>query len=82
MRTTVDLDEDVLLAAKQLAARSKQSVGRVISEGFRRGLQAGETPAAGRRRRANVAAGFEVIPAGGRLVTAELVHRLRGWAEA
>jgi hypothetical protein len=81
MRTTLDLDEDVMLAAKELAVRSKRSAGKVISEVFRRGLHAGETPVASRRTRANVAAGFEVLPAGGRVVTAELVSKLRDETE-
>ena len=39
MRTTLDLDEDVLLAAKEMAARTKQTAGKVISDMFRRALQ-------------------------------------------
>lgn len=81
MRTTLDLDKDVILAAKELAARSKRSAGEVISEVFRRGLHAGETPVATRRTRANVAAGFEVLPAGNRVVTAKLVNKLRDETE-
>ena len=77
MRTTLDLDEDVMLAAKELAVRSKRSAGKVISEVFRRGLHARETPAVRQRTRVRVAAGFEVLPAGGRVVTAGLVNRLR-----
>jgi hypothetical protein len=82
MRTTLDLDEDVLLAAKELAARSRRSAGKVISEVFRRGLHAVETPSATQRKRTNVAAGFEVMPAGGRVVTAALVRKLRDETEA
>ena len=78
----MDLEEDVILAAKQLAAATKRSAGKVISEVFRRGLHAGETPVVGRRRRGGVAAGFEVLPAGGRLVTAALVRELRDRTEA
>ena len=81
MRTTLDLDQDVLLAAKEIAARSKRTAGKVISEIFRRGLHASEAPTATRRRRANVAAGFEVMPAGGRVVTAQLVSKLRDETE-
>lgn len=77
MRTTLDLDEDVLLAAKELAARSKRSAGKVISEVFRRGLHASDTPVAPQGARNKVAAGFEVLPAGGRVVTARLVSKLR-----
>ncbi len=39
MRTTVDLDEDVLRVAKHLAEEREQSLGRVLSDLIRRGLQ-------------------------------------------
>ncbi|MBC7365715.1 MAG: hypothetical protein H7343_02700 [Undibacterium sp.] len=82
MRTTLDLDQDVLLAAKEIAARSKRTAGKVISEVFRRGLHASEAPAStARRTRANVAAGFEVMAAGKRVVTAQLVSKLRDETE-
>lgn len=74
MRTTIDLDEDVLTAAKVMAARAKQTPGKIISEVFRRGLRSSVTK--GKRRRAGTAAGFEVIPAKGRVVTPELVGKL------
>jgi len=38
MRTTVDLDEDILRTAKDLARENEQSLGRVISDLARRGL--------------------------------------------
>jgi predicted DNA-binding ribbon-helix-helix protein len=38
MRTTVDLDPDVLQAAKSLARDRNQSVGRVLSDLARHGL--------------------------------------------
>jgi predicted DNA-binding ribbon-helix-helix protein len=82
MRTTLDLDQDVLLAAKEIAARSKRTAGKVISEIFRRGLHASDVSTApSRRARANVAAGFEVMAAGKRVVTAQLVSKLRDETE-
>jgi len=39
MRTTVDLDEDVLRAAKALANDREQSLGRVLSDLARHGLR-------------------------------------------
>lgn len=39
MRTTVDLDEDVLMAAKELAAARGTTAGKVLSELARKGLQ-------------------------------------------
>ncbi len=39
MRTTLDLDEDVLQAAKELAAVRRTTAGRVLSELARKGLE-------------------------------------------
>ena len=38
MRTTLDIDEDVLQAAKELAAREQKTAGKLISEWARRGF--------------------------------------------
>jgi hypothetical protein len=38
MRTTVAIDDDVLEAARKLAAARDQSLGRVVSDLMRRGL--------------------------------------------
>lgn len=38
MRTTVDLDEDILRLLKHLAADRHQSLGRVVSDIVRQGL--------------------------------------------
>jgi hypothetical protein len=38
MRTTLDLDADVLLAAKELAAARRTTAGKVISELVRKAL--------------------------------------------
>lgn len=42
MRTTVDLDDDILLVARHLAQDRSQSLGRVVSDLARRGLQPAE----------------------------------------
>lgn len=39
MRTTVDLDEEVLRVAKDLAQEREETLGRVLSDLVRRGLQ-------------------------------------------
>jgi len=39
MRTTIDLDEDILRTAKQIAQANKQSIGRVVSDLVRNGLR-------------------------------------------
>ena len=49
MRTTLDIDDDVLQAAKDLARRKKKTAGEIISELARQAL--GATPLAPPRRR-------------------------------
>lgn len=68
MRTTLELDDDVVTAARELAAGERRSLGSVISELARRGL----TPA-----RVETAGGLPVIrvPAGTLAITAEMVQR-------
>ncbi len=39
MRTTLQIDDDILSAARSLAAQSGESIGKVISRLARRGLQ-------------------------------------------
>ena len=74
MRTTLDLDDDVLIAAKAHAAREKRSLGEVISALARESLQR----PAGQPGRARAARGgrFAVLPARKEVVTAEHVRRL------
>ena len=80
MRTTLDIDEDVLAAAKELALwRQRLSTGRVISRLLRQGLTGQGLPAApSDPAAADVAAatGFRPFPAG-RLVTNDQVDALR-----
>jgi hypothetical protein len=68
MRTTLELDDDVVAAARELAAGERRSLGSMISELARRGL----TPA-----RVEIDGGLPVIrvPAGTPPITAEMVRR-------
>ena len=78
MRTTLDIDDDVLLAAKELAAREKKTAGKVLSEYFRRAFHARGRAHAGD----NVSAAFPmrngvpVLPSRGEVVTTERVERI------
>jgi hypothetical protein len=72
MRTTLDLDEDVLQAAKELAAARNTTTGKMISELARRGLR---TP-----RGARVRNGVPLLPRRGKQSphpTMKLVNELR-----
>jgi hypothetical protein len=72
MRTTLDIDEDVLQAAKELAASRRQTAGQVISELARKGLEPAHP--------ARVRNGVPVLPrrpSGSRRPTMKLVNELR-----
>ena len=80
MRTTLDIDEDVLLAAKELAKRQNLSAGRVVSQLLRRVLtgQAGHAKASKDSGPGSQSvAGFRPFPKGGAVVTNDVVNRLR-----
>jgi hypothetical protein len=77
MRTTLDIDEDVLQAAKELAASRRSSVGRVLSDLARQALQ----PTAKERPLRNGVPLFPPRP-GARVVTMEVVNRLRDELDA
>ena len=74
MRTTLDIEEDVLFAAKDLARREKKTAGQVISELARKGL-AGGAPSTLREPKA--AYGFRPFPKEGRIVSNALINKLR-----
>lgn len=75
MRTTLDIDEDVLLAAKEHAARERKSVGAVISALARESLR---RPAqAPRRTTARRGGRFAVLPPRDELITVEHIRTLQ-----
>jgi hypothetical protein len=74
MRTTLDIEDDVLFAAKDLARREKKSAGRIISELARKGLS-GEAKVSAREPKAVY--GFRPFPKEGRIVSNELINKLR-----
>jgi hypothetical protein len=72
MRTTLDIEDDVLQAAKELAQRNGSTAGQVLSDLARRGLAAQTT-----KGRASVSrGGVPVLPSRGEVVTLEKVQRL------
>jgi hypothetical protein len=75
MRTTLDIADDVLRAAKERARREKKTAGEVISELARRALTAPpEAPAA---RSPAARYGFRPFPRRGSVVSNDLVDKLR-----
>ena len=75
MRTTLDIEDDVLAAAKELAQRQGVSVGKVVSRLLRSALT-GETPA--QRSGAAVVAGLRPFAASDQqLVSNKQIDKLR-----
>jgi hypothetical protein len=71
MRTTLDIDEDLLLLAKQLANQRDTTMGKVISALVRKGLEPGDATAA-----RNGIRPFTPLP-GAPKPTLDLINRLR-----
>jgi hypothetical protein len=88
MRTTLDIADDVLFAAKEVARREKKSVGHIISElarqSFNQGAVAPKYFAADGDASVPLAVserlgfyGIKPLPARGGIVSNELIDRLR-----
>jgi hypothetical protein len=75
MRTTLDIDNDILQAAKERARRDKKTTGEVISELARYALT--NPPQALAAHQAEVRNGFRPFPKRGGVVTNELIDKLR-----
>lgn len=75
MRTTIDIEDDVLAAAKELARLQNVSAGQIISRLIRQAL-AGPQNAA-KTARPPGKTGFRPFPSRGMMVTDEQVNMLR-----
>lgn len=74
MRTTLDIDDDELLAAKERTRRAKTSTGAALTRMVRDGLQR----VAGTRRCGRTSpVGTTPLPSRGETITSEDVSRLR-----
>ena len=76
MRTTLDIDGDVLIAAKELARRERKTAGELVSDLMREALRV-RAGTAGEIRTQRGLYGFKPIPARGAVVTNALVDELR-----
>jgi len=75
MRTTLDIDDDVLDAAKERARRERKTAGQVVSELLRRALTLPEQPRTVNEPPALY--GFRPFPPGDVVVTNALIDELR-----
>jgi hypothetical protein len=71
MRTTLDIDDDVLAAAKELASGQKTTAGKVISDLARKALTRSADRDEPRYRN-----GLRLLPRTEGVVTPEMVERL------
>jgi hypothetical protein len=80
MRTTLDIADDVLIAAKEAARRQKVTLGSVISDLARRSLAAPAQVAgapSSRPRNALSRLGVRPVPKRGGIVSNEAINQLR-----
>ncbi len=78
MRTTLDIEDDVLAAAKELSRQQGRTAGEVVSMLLRQALTGGVARPVGRRARGAAAvAGFRPFAPRGMPVTNETVNALR-----
>jgi hypothetical protein len=87
MRTTLDIDDDVLAAAKSLAKAANTTAGRIISDTMRRAIQNGwaeQRPLTGeligdlQAVEPQAVYGFTALtPSGQHIVTPDMVRALR-----
>jgi hypothetical protein len=73
MRTTLDIEDDVLQAAEELARRDGVTVGQIISLLARRGL----TGLSGKAKKSSrIRGGVPLLPSRGEVVTFEHANNL------
>lgn len=73
MRTTLDIEDDVLQAAKEMARRGGGTAGQVISALARRGLR---VPNREQKKTSRLRNGVPLLPSRGEVITLEHVQNL------
>jgi hypothetical protein len=73
MRTTLDIEEDVLQAAKELAQRDRRTAGQIISLLARRGLSVSEDIP---KKSPAIRGGIPLLPSRGEVVTLDRMQKL------
>ena len=73
MRTTLDIDKDVLQAVKELASYERTTAGRVISDLAKRGLKQPTKPGV----REKVRHGIRMLPNRDEIITNAHIDKIR-----
>ena len=76
MRTTLDIDDDVLLAVKEIAKREAKSAGAIASALLRKAISGGPDKEEGVKE-PQVRYGFQPFARRGGIVTNEVIDQLR-----
>lgn len=78
MRTTLNIDDDLLIAVKEISARESKSAGAVIPALLRQSLvHSGRDTRQSQCDTSVAEFGFRPIPKRGAMITNELIDRLR-----
>jgi len=77
MRTTLDIDDDVLQAARELARRERKTAGRILSELARRGLTETNEISSKQSSARESFLGFRPFTRRGKIITDQMIDRLR-----
>ena len=78
MRTTLNIDDDLLIAVKEVAKRESKSAGAVVSDLLRQSLApTGRDGLESQAEEPGAEFGFRPFPKRGVFVTNELIERLR-----
>ena len=78
MRTTLNIDDDLLIAVKAVARRESRSAGAVVSSLLRQSLaHDGRHDREAQADQPGAEFGFRPVPKRGGVVTNELIDRLR-----
>ncbi len=74
MRTTLDIDDDVLEAAKEIGRAENKTAGQVLSSLARKGLNERAHIDVSKLERRN---GFLILPRTGRVITNEMIDKIK-----
>lgn len=77
MRTTIDLEDDVLAAAREIARMQNVAIGRVISRLMREALSGNSTASKSSEAETKTVAGFRPFASRGVILTNDIVNELR-----
>ncbi len=77
MRTTLDIDDDVLAVAKEMASRQHLSAGQVVSRLLRQAMSGLDSAGVGAGSAARAVAGFQPFASQGVLITDAQIDALR-----